>query len=76
MNIISGKNAIALRAARLRRFAVWAFWLTLTLNNCFGQQTLTTEDELNEFIDFSRLPLYRSGTSVGQVSTYDREGKK
>ena len=75
MNIISGKNAIALRAARLRRFAVWAFWLTLTLNNCFGQQTLTTEDELNEFIDFSRLPLYRSGTSVGQVSTYDREGK-
>ena len=39
------------------------------------QQTITTDDELKEFSDLLRLPLYRNGTSLNQVSTYDREGK-
>ena len=49
--------------------------LVFTINYGYSQQVISTADELNEFIDFSRLPLYRNGTSLGQVSTYDREGK-
>jgi hypothetical protein len=30
---------------------------------------------LKEFSQFHRLPLYRSNTTLYEVSTYDREGK-
>ncbi len=51
------------------------FFIFLVSNTCFAQQIITTKDELKEFTDFSRLPLYRSNTSLNEISTYDREGK-
>jgi hypothetical protein len=36
---------------------------------------MTTEDELKEFYDLSRLSFYRLNTSLNEISTYDREGK-
>lgn len=51
------------------------FFIFLVSNTCFAQQIITTQDELKEFTDFSRLPLYRSNTSLNEISTYDREGK-
>lgn len=51
------------------------FILLFACDYGYCQQTITTEDELNEMRDLSRLPLYRTGTSLNQVSTYDREGK-
>jgi len=49
--------------------------LLLAGNYGYSQQIITTSDELKEISDLSRLPLYRNGTSLNQVSTYDREGK-
>src|SRR5687768_13446044 len=61
------------------RLAVFIATISLFTFNfspyCYSQQVISTADELNEFADLSRLPLYRSGTSLNQVSTYDREGK-
>jgi len=50
-------------------------FIFLLLNTCYAQQVITTEDELKEFSEFYRLPLYRNNTTLHEVSTYDREGK-
>lgn len=57
------------------RLTGFLFILLFVSDYCYCQETITTEDELNEIRDLSRLPLYRKGTSLNQVSTYDREGK-
>lgn len=48
--------------------------LCLLFANCLQAQIVTFQSELEQLTDLSLLPKYRTGTVVGQQSSYDRSG--